>query len=63
MASRAMANPAGDRAPLGWVLFGYARESVDQVWERCAPHRTDALIAAVRLGKPTGIGRTPHPSS
>jgi hypothetical protein len=42
----------GNRAPLGWVLSNYARESLDQAWSRCAPDRVEALVKAVTPDRP-----------
>jgi hypothetical protein len=49
----ALSQGCGDRAPLGWVLSSYARESLDQAWSHCAVDRAEALAKAVsRPGKP-----------
>jgi hypothetical protein len=50
----ALSKGCGDRAPLGWVLSNYARESLNQAWSRetCAKPRAEALIAAIQSVKP-----------
>lgn len=50
----ALSKGCGDRAPLGWVLSNYARESLNQAWSRetCAKPRAEALIAAMQSIKP-----------
>ncbi|HYI72348.1 MAG TPA: hypothetical protein VEX87_21495 [Skermanella sp.] len=50
----ALSKGCGDRAPLGWVLSNYARESLNQAWSRptCAKPRAEALIAEIQSVKP-----------
>jgi hypothetical protein len=50
----ALSQGCGNRAPLGWVLSNYARESLNQAWSRpnCAQPRVQALIDAMQPVKP-----------
>jgi hypothetical protein len=57
----ALSQGCGNRAPLGWVLSNYARESLNQAWSRpnCAQPRVQALIDAMKPIKPLAAAGTP----
>ena len=57
----ALSQGCGNRAPLGWVLSNYARESLNQAWSRptCAQPRVQALIDAMQPVKPLAAAGNP----
>ena len=57
----ALSQGCGNRAPLGWALSKYARESLNQAWSRptCAQLRVQALMDAMKPVKPLAAAGNP----